>query len=395
MTERHPIFDEARGAVSVLTLAKRVTKMVGMRGKCPLCGTKEDGFSKFSVGWPRGTVHRHDGNQTWYCFGCEEGGDVIGLERAIGGGSAMDAARRLVGAAPAAKPVRRLEPEAPKGPAVSDQVAAELLDKMQPFEGSPAERYLAGRGICDAVLRLVAPNLFYLANAKWGWDRENRRWIRAGAMIAPVVVAGPDGRPVRTGGVHATYLAPGGRGKAALDPAKRMWGPQSLDGKRGVAWLFGDPAAAPMTSLANGEGIETVLSLCTLDVDLPAGAAMAALSLDRLQGGIAKDDDGRIDAFAPQGDPERPPATWPGRWNVVIGVDRDMGPIKVKARTGRGKPCDFELDAEARAALCARLAVRGWKAAGAYSARAVAPPPGRDFNDELKARLARAAKGAT
>jgi len=73
---------------------------------------------------------------------------------------------------------------------------------------------------------------------------------------------------------------------------------------------------------------------------------------------------------------------------VLIAVDRDMGDLRVKARTGRGKICSHLLTAEVRARLCGRLAVDAWKATGAPRARAIAPSPGRDFNDELRARLA-------
>ena len=248
---------------------------------------------------------------------------------------------------------------------------------------------MAGRGIGAEVLALIGPRLGFHPNAKWGWDEAAGHWTRAPAMIAAVVVPGPDGSIVPTGGVHATYLAAGGRGKAALDPAKRMWGPQGADGKRGVAWLCGDPRALPGTALTAGEGIESVASVLEMSRGARLGAAMAALSLDRLQGGILRDADGALDAFDPQPDPERPPATWPGRWRASIAVDRDMSELKVKGRTGRGKLAEFRWDAETRARVCGRLASRAWTEAGAQSVQVIAPSPGCDFNDELRRRLAR------
>lgn len=379
------IFDQARGVMSVEALAAGVTDLrragSELRGVCPLCGAgkKNSASAPFAVKPAR---------QSWCCYVCDQHGDVVDLEQQLRGGTPVEAARRLVGDAPAAARVQRPQarPKAPEGPSASERVAAEILSGLRPFAGSPAERYLRGRGIPEAVLALAGPRMAFHPAAKWGWDEEARRWITAPALVLRVVTPAPDGEPVPTGGVHCTYLAVGGAGKAALDPAKKMWGPQVADGRPGVAWLFGDPRAAPMTRMTVGEGVETVLSMCGMDATTLTGAAMAALSLDRLQGGVFRDDEGCIDAFDPQPDPERPPATWPGRWCVVAGVDRDMGDLKVKARGGRGKPCAFVLDGEARARICARLTVRGWKAAGAYSALAIAPGRGCDFNDELRRR---------
>lgn len=379
------LFDQARAVLSVDALAAGVTdlKRAGseLRGICPLCGSgkKNSASAPFAV---------KPGKGSWRCYVCDAHGDVVDLEQQLRGGTPIEAARRLVGNAPlparTSRPVERVK--APEGPSASDRVAAEILAGRRPFAGSPAERYLRGRGVTAAVLALAGHRMAFHPAAKWGWDEAARRWITAPALVLEVVTPAPDGEPVPTGGVHCTYLAPAGAGKAALDPAKKMWGPQGADGRPGVAWLFGDPKSAPLFWLTVGEGLETVLSRVSMDPHPQVGMAMAALSLDRLQGGVLRDDEGCIDAFDPQANPERPPATWPGRWNVRICIDRDMGPMKVKARTGRGKVCDFIMDGEARARLCARLAVRGWKAAGAYHALAEAPPPGSDFNDELRRR---------
>jgi CHC2 zinc finger len=381
------LFDRARGAWTCQALAERETDLFRagseLRGVCPLCGA---GKAR-SASAPFAVKPNRD---SWACYVCDKGGDVTDLEVALRGGTLVEAARRLIGDAtlPAAvKP--RPKPKAPEGPSASDRIALDLWREGRAFAGSIAERYLAGRGIPASVLALAGPAMRFHPNAKWAWDEARGRWIHAPALLLQVVTPAPDGTPVPTGGVHATYLDPKGRGKAALDPAKRMWGPQGQDGKRGVAWLFGDPRAAPMTMLTGGEGLESVLSLVALTPGSERGAALAALSLDRLQGGILKDQDRCIDVYEPRPDPERPPATWPGRWVASLAIDRDMSPLKVRARTGRDKIGDFVLEGEARARLCARLAVAGWAAAGAYSARAVAPPPGLDFNNELMRRVAR------
>ena len=383
------LFEAARDARTVESLAKAEVDLrkagAELRGQCPLCGAGSktpSGSSPFAV---------HPGKRTWKCYVCAEHGDVVDLERALRGGTPVEAARRLTGAGPLPARTNRPAPkaEAPKGPSASDRVAIEIQGGMGPLTGTLAERYLLARGIAAEVIAATKGRLFFHPRAKWGWDEDRREWITAPAMVAPIVVPGPDGRPVMTGGVHCTYLARDGRGKAALDPAKRMWGPQGLSGRMGVAWLCGDPVPEGQTRLSVGEGIETVLSILTIRFHQAGriSAGMAALSLDRLQGGLQRDSEGRIDVADPQPDPERPAITWPGPWLAVIGVDRDMGKIKVKGLTPRGKPCEYLLDAEARARLCGRLARKAW-AATANQVRVIVPPPGCDFNDDLRRRLA-------
>ena len=91
-------------------------------------------------------------------------------------------------------------------------------------------------------------------------------------------------------------------------------------------------------------------------------------------------------------DPERPAFTWPeppeAPWGeVLVCVDRDMKPIRVKARRATGGTCQREIDGEARARICGALALQAWRRAGASAARIIGPSAaGRDFNDELRAR---------
>ncbi len=179
---------------------------------------------------------------------------------------------------------------------------------------------------------------------------------------------------------------------SALDPPKRMWGPQTDgEGRPGGAWLIGPEGEGP---LVVGEGMESTLSVATLSQPFLPLRAAAALSLGALQGGWLRDAEGCIDPFKVQPDPGRRAFTWPAPaacpWpEVLIAVDRDMSEVRVKARTGRGRICSFALGAEARARICGRLAVAAWKAAGAARARAIAPGPNTDFNDELRRQLAR------
>lgn len=54
-------------------------------------------------------------------------------------------------------------------------------------------------------------------------------------------------------------------------------------------------------------------------------------------------------------------------------------------RTGRGRPVEMILDAQARAALCATLVKQQWRAVGQI-ARPLLPPPNKDWNNELQRR---------
>lgn len=387
------LFDAARAAVSLKDLAEREVKLKRAgrehRGQCPLCeaGAKKGASGPFAI--------LKDG-ASFRCYVCGAHGDVTDLERLLRGGTPGEAARRLAGPMPAAAGAprpSRPRPKEPEGPSAADRIALAMWRTAQPFAGSIAETYLKSRGILPEVVALAADQLRFHPAAEYAWDEDARRWLTCPAMVAPVVVWDAEaGKPVWTGGVHATYLRRDGRGKAALDPAKRMWGPQGRDGKPGGAWLIGPHCRdlEPGSDLAAAEGIETVLSMVSLSVlgGGPMMRAVAALSLDRLQGRELRDEDNCIDVWVVKADPEGAAFTWPvpaaDPWpTVVIGVDGDMGTVKVKGRTGRGRVCEFRRDGDARAKVCAKLATLAWFGAGS-KARAIRPKGRLDFNDELR-----------
>lgn len=389
------LFERARAQVAIEDLVARMGLKVTRAGReyrsaCPICGSGAKSRNAFSIKDDR-----------WRCYGaCDDHGDVVDLEQKLGGGTPMEAVTRLLGGD---MPAREARPAPAKadGPSSADRLALELWAAGKPFAGSLGERYLRSRGIAAEVIARAAPNLRFLHRAKHSWDSDAGAWNTAPAMLAQVVVWTADG-PAPTGGVHVTYLAPDGTGKSAtLSPVKRMWGPQNApDGRPGGAWLIGP---AGNGDLVVAEGIETALSVASLaSMKGLEMRAVAALSLGRLMGGLAKDADGCVDVVQPAADPERPAFVWAcgAGWRyaaggphgepwrkVWIAVDRDMAEVRVKARNGRGRIMDFILPAEARARICGRLAVAAWKAAGAREAQAIAPPPGSDFNDELRRRL--------
>ena len=384
---RTDLFEEARKRASVEDVVRGLGLKLRRQGKafrssCPLCGAGQGSGSIFEI--------KGEGeHQRWRCFGCERRGDVVDLVAEVERLTVAEAARRLAGREYQPKPRAEAQAKAqPSGPSASDRIAREIWREAGPFAGTLGETYLRRRGIDPNVIARASEALRFHPNTPHSWDERSRTWVRAPAMVAQVVTeAGP------TGGVHVTYLDRATAGKARLTPAKRMWGPQTdADGRPGGAWLIGPIGVGP---LVESEGIETGLSVASLE--LMAGRVvrvLAALSLNRMQGGFLRDADGCVDPNDLKPDPERPALTWTAPeacpWpGVLIAVARDMGDIKVKARTGRGKVCDMVLGAEARARVCGRLAVAAWKATGAAQVRAIAPPPGSDFNDELRRRLAR------
>ena len=136
MTAPSPI-DQAKAAVTVEDLAGRVTKLrragSEQRGACPLCGAgAKSATPPFAV---------KTAKQTWTCYGCGLYGDVVDLERALNGGSLLDAAKRLLGGGYEAAPRPVFTPKpAAEEPTSSARIAADLWTSGKPLIGSLAER---------------------------------------------------------------------------------------------------------------------------------------------------------------------------------------------------------------------------------------------------------------
>lgn len=357
-----------------------------MRGPCPICGASQgkraDGA--FSVDAEAGL---------FTCWACGAKGDVIALEQAVGGGSAVDAAKRLAGEGVMVRPrpAAVARPAIPAGPTSAERIAAAIWGgcDARPLCETPGAAYLKARAISAATIAAASESFGgrgwrYHPEAAWAWDEVAGRWLAGPALVARLVAPDAAGRPRPTGGVHVTYLAADHTRKIRRTPAKRMWGPQKdAEGRPGGVILIGR-ASGPQGPMLVAEGIESALSAA----DLTGGwrTCVATLSLGALQGGWKRDNWGRVDPAAPAADPETRAFTWPGVHAVTIAVDRDMKPVRVKARKPGGGTCEVVLDAEARARICAGLASAAWRAAGATDVRVIAPAAGRDFNDELVAR---------
>lgn len=388
------LFDRAREAVSIETLARAATKLTRsgaeLRGACPICQAGAKSSSPpFAVKVSKGK---------WECYGCGERGDVVDLELLLRGGTNVEAAQRLIGGGYVSAPRVDAAP-----PPVDDgaralarlKTAQAMWGEGRPIGGTLAERYLLARGIPAEVIAQAAGALLFHPFARHSWSEAEGRWIKAPALLCRPCTEGEGGAVLPTGGVHATYLLRDGTGRdKAL--GKKMWGPQhGPDGRHAGAWLIGPASGwAPGGDLVVAEGIETALSIVALQLRLGRRMrACVALSLNRLQGGEARDEDGCVDPFRAVADPDRPPFVWTAppadRWPaVLIGVDRDMSPVQVRGKSPRGRILPYERDGEVRARICGHLAVQGWRAAGAAAARAIAPSRGTDFNDELRRVLA-------
>lgn len=198
--------------------------------------------------------------------------------------------------------------------AIDREAAAQAIWRAaRPAKATLVETYLRSRGIGMAPpdqLRF-APRLKHPSGESWP------------TMVA-LVTSGDEGRPL---GIHRTFLARDGSGKAPVAPQKMM-----LGACRGGAVRLGQ--AGPV--LLVGEGIETCLSAMQA-AGIPAWAALSTAGLRTL---------------------------------VLPVIVRELIVL-----------ADGDEAGERAARDCAYL----WKREG-RSARIARAPPGMDFNDMLNAR---------
>jgi putative DNA primase/helicase len=248
--------------------------------------------------------------------GCDQR-DVIAALRARG---AWDAdARRPTRFS--RKPDRSLPAEPDCDAIKRTEAALAIWHGAQSAGGTPVEAYLRSRGL---VLP-IPPSIRFHAGLK---HPSGAVWP---AMVA-LVTHGARGKAI---GVHRTFLAHDGHGKAPVEPAKMMLGPCG----GGVVRLCeaGDV-------LMIGEGIET----CLAAMQASGRPAWAALSTSGLRS---------------------------------LDLPRDVRDVIVLA--------DGDEAGEAAARHCARR----WKGEG-RRVRIARPPQGMDFNDLLKARNPSLTEGA-
>jgi hypothetical protein len=230
------------------------------------------------------------------------------------------APRRRSHVGPAAKPAASARSAHGDATRFSLRSARELWAERLSAEGSPAVTYLRSRGLelpGDAPLRFHPD----------AW--RNRQCGPPGPAMLALMTDPLTGEPT---GVHVTYLAPGGRGKAGGERPKIMLG------RAGVVRLAPDEEVT--LSLGLTEGIENALAVMQRHRWRPVWAAGSA-------GGIA-------------GFP-----VLPGIEALTIFADADDGGTSVEA---------------------ARRCALRWRRAG-RRVWLVLPRPGEDFNDMLRSAL--------
>lgn len=375
---------EAKARVRLVDLVGRAVKLT-RRGRehVGLCPFHSEKTGSFTVVEAKGFYH---------CFGCGAHGDAIGWLTDHEGLSFRDAVAALAAEAglevppemrsqigdpnvirkPLAAPVPRDTPEDEAREASEKTAwARKLWSECQPATGTLVEVYLRHRGIDPAHLawedpagtvpagRGIPPTLRFhpdLPHAPSG-----KRWP---AMVAAI----QDGEG-RICGVHRTFLAPDGRGKAAVAPAKMM---------AGTAWGGATRLARAGEILAIGEGIETALSVMAAQL-MARGTWLpvwAALSLGNMAGsgdpavrGLKHPEKPgrRLPGLAP--DMDRPGVALPDTVKrVILLADGDSG------------------DRHAADALMLRAAIRFAKQG--RRVQVCHPPEGADFNDVLRGTAA-------
>lgn len=259
---------EVRDRVSLVDVAGRVTSLREKRrgdwwGCCPFHGERTPSF------------HVVAGRRRYHCFGCGAGGDVIGFVMAASGRGFRDAVLELAneaGLLPVADGVTRRRvpdrlPRQDRRQQVRDE--ADYVDWCRaqwsaavPAAGTLVETYLRSRGIVmapPASLRFAV-----MRHSDSGRD-------------LPCMVAAMQAGNRAIVGIHRTFLAADGLGKAEVEPAKKMAGIA-----KGSAIRLG-PVEARM---GFGEGIESCLSVMQ---SCPGLSVWAAGSLGNLAGdGIGK-----------------------------------------------------------------------------------------------------------
>ena len=213
-------------------------------GSCviPLTGTYAGCFHDFDTG--------------------ESGGPLKTLEHATGlsGRALFDYAAGLVGlAAPKAQPPRATA-KARKEEDTAREIAF-ILSRCQPLAGTLAEQYLRRRGLEPPV---CADLLFHPDLAHWPTSTGYP------AMVAIVRDAAGNST-----GIHRTFLAPDGSGKAPVEKPKMMLG--TVAGGAVRLMPLGDS-----TALGLGEGIETVQAVHPACPGLPLWSALSAGNLEHV-----------------------------------------------------------------------------------------------------------------
>ncbi len=229
LTTRYPAFTEG----DITLVAKQLGKAKRVRqGWSCLCPAHEDHNPSFSLSLGK------EGRLLAYCHaGCSFPDIMLALRR-----------RGLLGNEVFIQKHETYQHPSPKTP---DEIVFQMWRETLPAEGSPVQTYLKGRG-CEGRIPPVL--------------RFHRSLFHTSRTYHPAMVAAVTLWPKQTiSGVHRTYLAAEGLGKAPFFPNKMMLG--SIKG--GAVRL-----APPGAKLILAEGIETALS-CLYATHVPTWSCLS------------------------------------------------------------------------------------------------------------------------
>jgi DNA primase len=198
----------------------------------------------------------------FHCFGCGAHGDAIAFLMRADNLDFPEAVAKLAdgqGAADAAAPAVGAAVVRHDKTARHRRIAWHLWQDAGPIRGTPAEKYLRGRGLSPPP----APVLRFMARC---WNRETGRQL-------PAILARVDDADGNFVAVHRTWLCADGSGKADLRDPK-----MSLGSRRGGAIRL----AAAASLLAIAEGIEDALSVIVA-AGIPAWSAVSKSGFGSLQ----------------------------------------------------------------------------------------------------------------
>lgn len=382
---------------------RRVPKLRGKgREMEALCPFHSENTPSFTVVPDKGFFH---------CFGCGAHGSAFdfvmqhdGLDF-MGALAALEAECGLSGDAPSApgggRPVQRAARPRQESDFVDSAEAGQAVwFASVSARGTLVETYLRSRGIDPAASGILSVLGFHPRCPTGLWRKgrgpDDARSF-APAMLAPIrrVVGAPGQRRLMMQGVHITYLAPDGSGKAVIParngripPSRKIWGelaggavPIPPVGVGRSGWLEDQPG----TELVVGEGLESTLSLMALRGPCCRGG-FATLSLNNLQGfplSVKVRREWAWPLWQMRPDPARRMFTFDKPGRVVVGVDADMKgfPARAVQETPRGPVVKRAISGRERSDICAELACAAWRDAGASGVIAMRRAMGRDFND--------------
>lgn len=232
--------------------AETIAKALGGRksgatwmARCPAHDDREPSLS---------IADARDGKVLVRCHaGCDQS-DVIAALRVRGVWGTDDRRSIRFSRKPDRVPLPEMDGDAIK----RTEAALAIWRGAQSAEGTPVEIYLRSRGLTIPIPSSIPfhAGLKHPSGAIWP------------AMVT-LVMHGVDGNPI---GIHRTFLARGGNGKAPIKPAKMMLGPC-----RGGAVRLGPTGDVLMV----GEGIETCLAAMQAS-GRPAWAALSTSGLRAL-----------------------------------------------------------------------------------------------------------------